>query len=351
MDIKRQPWGTMPTGESVELFTLTNGRGMQATVTNYGATLVGLTAPDRNGAMADVVLGYDTVDDYINGRGYFGSLVGRVANRIGHGRFELDGTTYEVAKNKEKYQLHGGTGGFHSRLWHAEVADGPDGESLVLTYRSPDGEEGYPGTLDATAIYTMRDSGLRLECRAVTDRPTVVTMTNHAYFNLSGSYTEDVLDHVLTLNSSRYLPTDENQIPTGEIADVAGTPLDFTRPTAIGLRIDAEHEAIAIGQGYDHYYVIDGEPGTLSPAAQMFHGGTGRVLEVCTTQPGLQFYSGNHMADRIKGKLGALYGFRSGFCLETQGFVDAPNRPEFPSITLRPGETYEHVTEYRFSTM
>lgn len=351
MTITGKPWGVMPDGREVQLFTLVNRRGMQATITNYGGIIVSLTAPAKNGTMADVVLGYDTLDEYINGRGYFGAVVGRVANRVSNGRFELDGVTHEVSKNKPTFQLHGGAGGFHSRLWNADIVDDIEGSHLVLSYHSPDGEEGYPGNLDATVIYTLTERGLKMVFRAETDAPTVVTMTNHAYFNLSGSVTEDVLDHVVTLNASRYLVTDSDQIPTGEIADVAGTPLDFTRPKAIGLHIDAPHEAIGIGQGFDHYYVIDSDPGEMAPAGQIFHGGTGRVLEVCTTQPGMQFYSGNHMADRINGKLGAMYGFRSGFCVETQGYVDAPNRPEFPAITLRPGEIYEHTTEYRLSRM
>ncbi len=353
MDIRKEAWGTMLDGRQVDLYTLVNDRGMQATITTYGATLVGLTAPDRNGSMADVVLGYDSVDEYINGRGYLGAMIGRVANRLSSAQFELDGVTYDVTRNKEYGQAHGGTAGFDKKLWTAESLETIEGPCLVLGYHSVDGEEGYPGNLDVTAVYTMTERGLRLECRAETDKPTVVNLTNHAYFNLNGTgaATKDVLDHVLTLNSSRYLPTDTNQVPTGEVVDVAGTPLDFTRPTSFGLRINDEHEAIQIAHGYDHYYVIDGDTDELTQGAQIFHGGSGRVLDVCTTQPGLQFYTGNHMAERTKGKLGAVYGVRSGFCIETQGYVDAPNKPGFPSIVLRPGEKYEQVTEYRFSVM
>lgn len=350
MEIKREHWGELPSGESVELFTLTNNRGMRATITNYGATLVGLTAPDRNGSMADIVLGYDSVDEYVNGRGYFGATVGRVANRI-RGGFKLDGVVCNPVMNKDGFQLHGGATGFHSRLWEAEIVEHFDGHRLDLKYRSADGEEGYPGNLDIVATFILSEEVLRVEYRAETDNTTVVTLTNHAYFNLSGTYTEDVINHVVTLNASRYLATDGAQLPTGEVADVAGTPLDFSRPTAIGLRIDAEHEAISIGQGYDHYFIIDGNPGELTWAANIFHGGTGRVLEISTNQPGMQFYSGNHMAARTNGKLGAMYGFRGGFCVETQGYVDAPNQPEFPSIVLEPGDKYEHVTEYRLTTM
>jgi len=349
MEITRESWGALPTGEPVELFTLSNSRGMTATVSNFGATLVGLTAPDRKGAMADIVLGFDTVGEYINGRGCFGASIGRVANRVS-GPFKLDGATCTPVRNREKFQIHGGASGFHTRLWQAEIVDDIKGQHLELTLHSADGEEGYPGNLDVTAVFKLAESGLRLEDRAKTDKTTVVSMTNHAYFNLSGTYTEDVLNHIVTLNASEYLVTDDAQIPTGERADVADTPMDFTRPTAIGLRIDARHEAIGIGQGYDHYFPIDGDPGELTSAAQIFHGGTGRMLEICTTQPGMQFYTGNHMADRTNGKLGAMYGFRGGFCVETQGYVDAPNRPEFPSIVLKPGEIYEQITEYRLST-
>lgn len=342
MSITRDYWGNV-SGEPVERFTLTNARGMEAVVCSWGATLVGMTAPDRDGVMSDVVLGYDTLDEYVNGRGYFGATIGRVANRLNQGRFVLDGTEYRVSMNKEKYQLHGGAGGFHSRVWTGDI----DGDELILTYVSLDGEEGYPGTVTAKAVYSMIETGLRLTYRAVTDKPTVLTMTNHAYFTL-GTPGEQVLDHVVELNASRYLATDADQVPTGEIVDVAGTPMDFTAPTPIGDRVDSDFEPLAIGHGYDHYYLIDGTPMELNLAGTVSHPGTGRILDVLTTQPGVQFYSGNHMANGVDGKSGAVYGYRCGFCLETQGYVDAPNRPEFPSVELRPGETREHTTEFRF---
>ncbi|MBC15746.1 MAG: galactose-1-epimerase [Desulfovibrio sp.] len=351
MEVVREKWGQLKDGRWAERFTLSNARGMQAVVTNYGATLIGLTAPDNNGNMTDVVLGFDTLDEYVHGRGYFGATIGRVANRLSGGSFMLDGKIHDVVQNKDGFQIHGGAGGFHSRLWEAEIRNDVTGSKLILSYRSEDGEEGYPGNVDVQAVFSMIENGLRMEYRAATDTPTVLTMTNHAYFNLSGRGADSILDHVVTLNASGWLPTDEKQIPTGEVAEVAGTPLDFSRPTAIGLRIDESFPPLELAHGYDHFYIIDGDPCELTPAAQIFHGGSGRVLEVCTTQPGLQFYTGNHMADRINGKLGVLYGPRSGFCVETQGYVDAPNRPEFPAVTLRPGETYHHVTEYRFSNM
>lgn len=352
MEILQEKWGTLPGGGESTLFTLVNDKGMRAVITDYGATLVGLFVPDRNGSLADVVLGYDTLDEYVHGRGYFGAVIGRVANRLS-GPFELDGVQVRPTPNKEYGQAHGGTNGFHSRLWEADAVETLEGPSLVLGLVSPDGEEGYPGNIQATVTYTLTPSGLRFECHARTDAPTVVSLTNHAYFNLGGSGMpmDDVLDHVVSINASRYLATDARQIPTGEIADVAGTPLDFTRPGTIGLHIDDDHEALNIAHGYDHYYIIDGDRGELTQAAQVFHGPSGRVLDVCTTQPGMQFYTGNHMPEVTNGKLGVMYGPRSGVCFETHGYVDAPNQPEFPSIVLRPGERYEQVTEYRFSVI
>ncbi len=349
MDIKRQSWGATPDGAAVELFTLSNDQGMQASITNFGAILVSLTAPDINGTMADVVLGYDDLAGYLNNCCYFGSLVGRVANRISEARFTLDGVTYDVDKNKAKYQLHGGSRGFDKHVWDGDAVMTDDGPSVVLSYSSPDGEQGFPGTLDVTARYTLTNDGLRLDCWAETDKPTVVNLTNHSYFNLSGDCSTNILDHLATLNSRQYLPTDDIQIPTGEVADIAGTPLDFSEPTAFGARIDEPFEALEIGDGYDHFYIIDGETGVLRNAATVSHPGSGRVLEVLTTQPGVQLYTGNHMPERVDGKQGIVYGFRSGFCLETQGYTDAPNRPEFPPVSLRPGEIYTQTTEYRFS--
>lgn len=351
--IKKQSWGTMADGRPVELYTLSNDRGMEATVTTYGATLVGLTAPDRNGALTDVVLGFDTVDEYTQARGCFGALIGRVANRIGDAKIELDGETYVLTRNKEYGHAHGGEKGFDKQLWSAGVEETLEGSRLALRYLSKDGEEGYPGNLNVAVTYIMTEGGLRLECRAETDKTTVVNLTNHAYFNLGGigAGIGDVLDHVVALNASQYLPTDSNQVPTGAIEDVAGTPLDFTRPNTLGLRIDDQFEALEIAHGYDHYFIIDGDPGELTQGAQIFHADSGRVLDICTTQPGFQLYTGNHMAEVTSGKLGVMYPPRSGFCVETQGYVDAPNHSEFPSIVLRPGELYEHITEYRFSTM
>lgn len=349
MKFERKPWGTMPTGQAIELFTLTNARGMQASITNFGGIVVELTAPDRNGAMADVVLGYDSLAGYLKDCCYFGAMIGRVANRISAARFELDGATYAVDRNKETFQLHGGSYGFDKRVWSADAFMTRGGPCVAMRYVSRDGEQGFPGTLDVTVAYTLTKDGLRLDYFAETDAPTVVNLTNHSYFNLSGNPENDILDHVLSIRSSRYLPTDTAQLPTGEILDLAGTPLDFSKPAFIGHRIDEPFEALEIGAGYDHCYIVDGTPGELRTAARVTHTDSGRTLEVRTTQPCLQFYSGNYMPEEIDGKQGKVYGFRSGFCLETQGYIDAPNRPEFPSVVLRPGEKYEQTTEYRFS--
>jgi len=351
MDIKREKWGVMPDGREVALFTLSNRRGMTATISDYGATLVGLTAPNKQGAMSDVVLGYDTLEEYLRDSYFMGSTIGRVANRISGAEFELDGERYSLAPNLGDHHHHGGSGGFHARLWSATILDSIKYPKLMLSYHSEDGEEGYPGNLDVSVVYTLTEHGLRFCLRAETDKATVVNLANHAYFNLSGERGEGIGDHVLMLNTSSYLATDDRLIPTGALADVNGTPLDFTRPKAMGLDIDAVHETVQAGQGFDHSFVIDGDPDELTPAAQVFHGGSGRVMEVCTTQPSVHFYSGNFLPELLNGKLGVMYSRRHGFCLETQGYVNAPNRKEFPAITLRPGEKYKHVTEYRFSTM
>ena len=350
MSITSQKWGFMPDGTPVELFTLVNGRGMEASIATYGGIITRLTAPDRAGIMADVVLGYDSLDEYLNDCCFFGCAVGRVANRISGARFTLNGVEHVLDRNHGKHQLHGGSEGFNTRVWQADGAETPDGPRLTLTYLSRDGEQGYPGNLDVTISYTLIDNGLRVDYRATTDMPTVVNLTNHSYFNLSGHPEKDCLDHVLTIPASRFMVTDEDQIPTGELADVAGGPLDFTGSPTIGSRIDAKCEPLVIGQGYDHYFVLDDDSESLRLAARAYELTTGRILEVHTTKPGVQFYSGNHMPASIFGKSGIVYGFRSGFCLETQAYTDAPNRQDFLSIVLQPDEKYNHTSEYYFLT-
>lgn len=349
MGITSRKWGVMPDGTPVELFTLMNGCGMEASIATYGGVITRLTAPDRAGSMADVVLGYDSLDEYLNDCCFFGCVVGRVANRIADARFTLDGVEYTLDKNHGKHQLHGGSKGFNCKVWGAEVAETVDGPCLILSYLSRDGEQGYPGNLDVTVVYTLLDDGLRMEYRATSDAATVVNLTNHSYFNLSAHPEKDCLEHVLTIPASRFMETDKDQIPTGKLANVAGGPLDFTGPAVIRSRINVESEPLSIGQGYDHYFVLDDESESLRLAGRVYEPATGRVLEVHTTKPGVQFYSGNHMPESIPGKSGVIYGFRSGFCLETQDFTDAPNRAEFPSIVLRPGDEYRHTTVYQFS--
>jgi aldose 1-epimerase len=363
--ISSAPFGILKNGTAVELYTLRNTRGMEARIATYGGILTYLTAPDRSGKFADVVLGYDTLDDYIKSSPYFGSLVGRYANRVGGARFTLDGIQYALAANNGPNSLHGGNVGFDKVVWTvAKAAVGPDGPALTLTYRSPDGEEGYPGTLDVKAVYTLTDdNALRLEFTATTDKDTIVNLTNHSYFNLRGK--GDILGDVLQIDADQFTPIDETLIPTGQISPVAGTPFDFRKPTPIGQRINQDDQQLRFGNGYDHNWVLhaasarDCVPtgiakvcGLIRPAvrlnATVREPETGRVLEVLSDQPGLQFYSGNFLDGSLKSKDGGTYVFRSGFCLEAQHFPDSPNHPNFPSVVLRPGQTYHNTIVYRF---
>ncbi|WP_319468524.1 aldose epimerase family protein [uncultured Pseudodesulfovibrio sp.] len=346
MTIERTAWGNMPDGGKVMLFTLTNARGMRASVSNYGATLVGLDVPDRDGAMADVVLGYDDLESYRRDTYCMGRIVGRTAGRIRDARFVLGNMIWSLDRNHGEHHIHGGRGGFHARLWNAETAETKDGPAVFLTYESEHHEEGYPGKLFFKVAYTLTVTGLRLWLSGMGDSPTVVNVTNHAYFNLGGHGGGDILDHTLELNAPRYLECDASMIPTGRILDTAKTPLEFSRPMEIGARI--KDEALGGCGGYDHYFLLDGIPGELNPAARLYHPDSGRLLEVFSTQPGLQVYTANFLPDGLDGKAGAVYGKHCGICLETQGCPDAPNQPEFPSVVLRPGEKYEQTTEYRF---
>lgn len=344
MPITRAPFGRTAAGEDVELYTLTNTAGMQARVATYGGTLVALLTPDRDGALADVLLGFDSLDRYLAGHPFFGSLVGRFGNRIARGRFELDGAAYDLPINNGANHLHGGPGGFHTRLWRATV----DGETLGLTYVSQDGEEGYPGRLTVAVTYALTDANeLRIGYAARAHAPTVLNLTNHAYFNLAGA--GDILGHEVQIAAERFLPVDETQIPTGELRPVAGTVMDFTTPTAVGARIAADDEQLRLANGgYDHCWVF-GHGGDLGArVARVRDPGSGRVLELFTTQPGVQFYSGNFLDGRFIGKGGQAYAKHAGLCLETQHFPDSPNQPAFPSTVLRPGERYYHTTIYRF---
>ena len=344
--VSKQAFGKMPDGMTVELYTLKNG-AIEAQMMTYGATVVSLRVPDRTGKVADIVLGFDSLDGYLGKEPFFGAIVGRYANRIAHGKFTLNGKEYTLPKNDGDNSLHGGTKGFDKVVWKArEVPSG-----VEFTYVSPDGDQGYPGTLTATVRYTLADKGLRIEYDATTDKPTVVNLSNHSYFNLAGEGNGDILSDEMQINASRYTPVDATLIPTGELAPVEGTPFDFRKATVVGARINADNEQLKRAGGYDHNWVLDSsKPGHLSEAAVVYEPKSGRVLRVMTDQPGVQFYSGNFLDGTIKGKSEHVYGKRSALCLETQHFPDSPNHPSFPSTELKPGGRYHTVTVFEFST-
>ena len=347
MEISGQVFGATRDGDPVHLFTLKNRNGLEAGILDYGGIVRSLRVPDRAGRFEDVVLGYDTLEEYLVDESYFGCIVGRYANRIADGRFSLEGVDYSLPLNDGSNHLHGGPGGFNKVLWGAEELRGDGFVGIELSHLSRDGEEGYPGNLRATVAYllTERDE-LRIEYAATTDRDTVVNMSHHSYFNLAGGV--DILDHVLTLNADRFTPIEGGLIPTGEIKSVKGTPLDFTKPTSIGERIDDDCEQLKIAGGYDHNLVLNGRSGSVDLAARVQEPESGRVMEVHTTEPGVQFYSGNFLSECVKGKGGRRYGLRHGLCLEAQHFPDSPNHTGFPSTVLRRGETYMQTTVYSF---
>jgi aldose 1-epimerase len=351
-EVKMESFGTVD-GQDVPLYTLENRNGLVAKITPYGAIITELHVPDRTGQTADVVLGFDKLDGYVKDHPYFGALVGRVANRIAKGHFTLEGKTYTLAVNNVPNHLHGGWKGFDKVVWEARPVTREDGPALELTHVSRDGEEGYPGTLTARVVYTLtQQDELRVEITAETDQPTPVNLTNHSYWNLAGHDRGDILGQVLQLHADRYTPTDETLIPTGKIESVAGTPFDFRMPKPIGRDIGQlpAHPEREDPGGYDVNYVVNGPAGRLRPAARVCEPSSGRVMEVLTTQPGIQFYSGNFLDGSNVGKGGAVYRSRNGFCLETQHFPDSVNRPGWPSVILRPGQTYAHTTVYRFRT-
>jgi aldose 1-epimerase len=336
----------MPDGTEVHLFTLTNAKGVVAKVTTYGALLTELHVPDRDGKTANVVLGFDNLAQYLKGHPAFGIVVGRYANRIGGAKFTLDGQEYALAKNNGQNHIHGGVKGFDKFVWQAATSETADSASVKFSRLSPDGEEGYPGNLNVSVTYTLTDANeLRIDYVATTDKATVVNLTNHSYFNLAGD--GDVLGHELMIAASHYTPADEGLIPTGDIKSVKGTPLDFTQPTAIGARIN---ELPPHTRGYDHNFVIDGGGRSLTLAARAREPKSGRVMEVWTTEPGVQLYTGNWLNGSHTGPGGVVYKQHSGFCLETQHYPDSPNKPSFPSTVLRPGQTFKSTTAFRFST-
>jgi aldose 1-epimerase len=351
--VTRAPFGSLPDGTPVEVFTLTNRAGMAVRAMTYGGIILTLRALDRSGALDDVVLGYDDARAYVkDNTPYFGAIVGRYANRIAKGRFVLEGTTHTLASNDGPNHLHGGVKGFDKVIWQGEPFQTAQGAGVAFAYTSPDGEEGYPGTLKVRVSYTLTDRNeLAIDYHAETDRPTVVNLTQHSYFNLAGQGSRDILDHRLQIEAGRYTPVDATLIPTGEIAPVDGTPFDFRQPAAIGARIGADHEQIGRGRGYDHNWVLNGQAGELRLAARLVEPTSGRTLEVATTEPGLQFYTGNFLDGTITGKQGRVYQRRFGLCLETQHFPDSPNQPTFPSTTLRPGEDYRSRTVFTFGTI
>jgi aldose 1-epimerase len=358
--IEKKYFGTLPLGQSVDIYTLKNTEGMSVSITNYGGTIVSWTAPDKNDVYQDITLGFDSLAQYTKGGAYFGALIGRYGNRIAKGKFNLEGKTYTLAVNNIGNHLHGGIKGFDKVVWDALSTDG-DEPSLKLIYTSKDGEEGYPGTLNVTVVYTLqKDNALRIDYSAETDKTTVVNLTNHAYFNLSGDMSKTILDHEVTLNADKYLPVDKTLIPTGELRPVLGTAFDFTKSFKVGARIsDTSDVQIKYGGGYDHAWILTpntveernpdtGGKGGLRLAATVTEPTSGRVLEVLTTEPAIQFYTGNFL-DGVKGKGGAVYQRRGGLCLETEHYPDAPNQAAFPTTVLKPKEEYKTTTVYRFS--
>lgn len=346
--IEKSAFGTLPDGRAVELYTLRNAQGMEVKISTYGGIVTSWTAPDKTGKYEDITLGCDSLTGYLRGTPYFGALIGRYGNRIAKGKFTLDNATYILATNNIGNHLHGGLQGFDKVLWTATPFDSAE-PNLKLTYFSKDGEEGYPGNLSVTVVYTLlKDNALKIDYTAATDKATVVNLTNHAYFNLAGK--GDILGHELTLHADRFLPVDSTLIPTGELRPVAGTVFDFTQSTPVGARInDTADMQIRYGLGYDHCWVLSDTTGELRRAAALYEPQSGRLMEVLTTEPAVQFYSGNFLDGTVRGRGGVMYGHRTGLCLETQHYPDSPNKPAFPGTVLRPGEMYESTTVYQFS--
>ena len=349
--VKKESFGTLPDGTSVDLYTLTNAQGMEIRATNYGGIVVSLRVPDKKGNLDDIALGFDDLKGYLPNTPYFGAIIGRYGNRIANGKFALDGKEYTLARNNGPNSIHGGLKGFDKVVWHAEPFQNHDEVGIILSYTSKDGEEGYPGNLKTKVTYTLTEKNeWIIDYEAVTDKATPVNLTEHTYFNLAGEGKGDVLGHIVQLNASRFTPVDQNLIPTGELRPVKSTPLDFTQPTGIGARIDADYEQIRLGHGYDHNFVIDRKDSDPVLAVRVTEATSGRVLEVYTTEPGVQLYTGNFLDGTITGKGGHVYKQRFGFCLETQHFPDSPNHPDFPTTILRPGQTYHSRTIYKVST-
>jgi aldose 1-epimerase len=338
----------MPDGTHITLYTLRNANGAEVSICNYGGIVTSLKVPDRNGQFGDVVLGFDDLADYIKSSPFFGALIGRYGNRIGKAQFMLDGTKYTLATNNGPNTLHGGVKGFDKVVWQGRSFESKDGPSLELTYLSKDGEEGFPGNLSVRAVYTLtEDNALKLVFTATTDKDTVVNLTHHSYFNLAGK--GDILNHVVMINADKFTPVDSTLIPTGVLQPVDGTPFDFRTPTAVGARIGQDNEQLKFGNGYDHNWCINGSAGTVRLMARVYDPTSGRVLEVSSSSPGMQFYSGNFLDGTLTGKGGWVYKFRDAFCMEPQDYPDSPNKPNFPSAELKSGQVYQNTLIYRFS--
>jgi aldose 1-epimerase len=347
--VTRAAFGKMPDGAQVDVFTLTNAKGVEVKAITYGGIIQSLRVPDKAGRSADIVLGFDSLEGYLKDHPFFGAIIGRYGNRIGKAQFTLNGQTYKLAANNGPNHLHGGTKGFDKVLWTGEAVQDTRGAAVAFSRTSPDGEEGYPGNLKLRVVYVLTDdNSLIVDYDATTDKATPVNLTQHSYFNLAGEGSGDILGHELMINADRYTPVDDTLIPTGELASVAGTPFDFRKPVAIGARINDNHPQLANGKGYDHNWVLNRKGAGLQLAARVREPKSGRTLEVQTTEPGIQFYAGNFLDGTIKGKGGHVYGHRSGFCLETQHYPDSPNQPKFPSTILQPGQTYKTSTVFKF---
>ena len=349
--VHKEKFGTVD-GKPIDIYTLTNEKGAKVKIINYGAIVVSLLVPDRNGKLADIVTGYDSLSGYINDRSFFGAIVGRYGNRIGKGKFQLDGKEYQLTINDGENHLHGGATGFYKAVWNAEPVESKSGPSLKLNYISPDGEEGYPGTVTITVVYTLtNENELEIKYEGKTDKTTILNPTHHSYFNLTGDFNNTILDHELFIDADSITPVDKSLITTGELSAVENTPMDFRKPAAIGLHINDKYEQLEFGKGYDHNWALNNyKKGEVRKVASLYDPKSGRLMEILTDQPGLQFYSGNFLNGTIKGKGGVVYQHRTGLCLEAQCYPDSPNKPQFPSATLKPGETYHQTTIYKFLT-
>ena len=352
MNIEKKSFGRIEDGTEALLYTLTNNNGVSMSVTNYGGIITELKVPDKNGSISDIVLGYDKVEDYVKETPYLGATIGRYGNRIAKGKFILNGTEYSLATNNDPNHLHGGVKGFDKVMWNLEPFQKENELGLLMKYISKDGEEGYPGNLDVTVTYTLNDNNeLRIDYLATTDKPTICNLTNHSYFNLKDAGVSTILDHELQIFADKYTPIDPTSIPLGELAPVEGTPFDFRETKTIGRDINLDNEQLKNGIGYDHNFVLNGNMGEMRLAAKVVEHTTGRVMEIFTEEPGVQFYSGNFLDGTLIGKNGVAYKHRNGFCLETQHYPDSPNQPDWPTTILNPGETYKTSTIHKFSVI